>query len=298
MNYRKQQVLLTAQRLFVEKGFVATSVQDILETAKISKGTFYNYFSSKNECLISILEHIQTVAAIRIRELLVGQDISSKDIFVKQILAHLQVNQEHHLFLLFESIFHSKDQELRGYLKNLHMKELAWLAKRLVNIYGKDVTKYAPDCAVLLVGMLRHMTYVWTVSSKEDLGQEELVQFMMRRIDSIIGYMKEANDYFLDAGNFPYFNEQLEEQRVSKQQLIALLSHFQTNNANSHPPTGEQYLQFLIEEFQSATPRIYLIEAITSAFNQAFAGTPVESDAQVLVAKLWHYIDQLKIVKS
>ena len=57
MNDRKQQVLLTAQQLFVEKGFSATSVQDILDEAKISKGTFYNYFSSKNECLIAILDN-------------------------------------------------------------------------------------------------------------------------------------------------------------------------------------------------------------------------------------------------
>ena len=31
MNDRKRQVLLTAQRLFIEKGFTTTSVQDILD---------------------------------------------------------------------------------------------------------------------------------------------------------------------------------------------------------------------------------------------------------------------------
>ena len=54
MNNKKHQVLLTAQRLFIEKGFAATSVQDIINESKISKGTFYNYFSSKNECIIAI----------------------------------------------------------------------------------------------------------------------------------------------------------------------------------------------------------------------------------------------------
>lgn len=34
MNERKRQVLLTAQRLFIEKGFSTTSVQDILEGSK------------------------------------------------------------------------------------------------------------------------------------------------------------------------------------------------------------------------------------------------------------------------
>ena len=81
MNDRKRQVLLTAQRLFIEKGFSTTSVQDILDESCISKGTFYNYFSSKNECLIAILEHAHDEATVRRRELLIGQDLSDKNDF-------------------------------------------------------------------------------------------------------------------------------------------------------------------------------------------------------------------------
>ncbi len=54
MNNRKQQVVKNAHHLFfVEKGFQAISIQDIIDYSGISKGTFYNYFSSKNELLTS-----------------------------------------------------------------------------------------------------------------------------------------------------------------------------------------------------------------------------------------------------
>lgn len=56
MNNRKMHVIQKAHQLFLEKGFQATSIQDILDYSGISKGTFYNYFSSKNELLISIFK--------------------------------------------------------------------------------------------------------------------------------------------------------------------------------------------------------------------------------------------------
>lgn len=65
VNNRKRNVLLTAQRLFTEKGYAATSVQDIIDESKISKGTFYNYFSSKNECIIAIIENAEEETALK-----------------------------------------------------------------------------------------------------------------------------------------------------------------------------------------------------------------------------------------
>src|SRR5699024_12468289 len=55
MNDRKRQVLRTAPRLFIENGFSMTSVQHIIDEAQLSKGTFYNYFKSKSDCLLAIL---------------------------------------------------------------------------------------------------------------------------------------------------------------------------------------------------------------------------------------------------
>lgn len=56
---RKKKVLDTAHRLFIEKGYQATSIQDIIDEAEISKGTFYNYFASKKDCLLAIIEFIE-----------------------------------------------------------------------------------------------------------------------------------------------------------------------------------------------------------------------------------------------
>ena len=51
---RRDSILRTAEKLFFEKGYDETSIQDILDALSISKGGFYHYFESK----IALLEEI------------------------------------------------------------------------------------------------------------------------------------------------------------------------------------------------------------------------------------------------
>lgn len=46
-----------AARLFYEKGYVETSIDDIADSVKMTKGGIYHYFKSKNEILYFILDH-------------------------------------------------------------------------------------------------------------------------------------------------------------------------------------------------------------------------------------------------
>ena len=43
---RRDELMDAAQALFMEKGFAATSVAEIVEGAGVAKGTFYTYFQS------------------------------------------------------------------------------------------------------------------------------------------------------------------------------------------------------------------------------------------------------------
>lgn len=53
---RKQEIMNIAQSLFYQKGYTNTSVNLIIETIGISKGTFYHYFKSKEDLLDSITQ--------------------------------------------------------------------------------------------------------------------------------------------------------------------------------------------------------------------------------------------------
>lgn len=50
----RQQIIMSALKLFSEKGYASTSVSAIAKAAGISKGLIYHYFSSKEEVLKGI----------------------------------------------------------------------------------------------------------------------------------------------------------------------------------------------------------------------------------------------------
>ena len=54
-NERKQELLKIAYNMFLNKGYDNTSIDDIINEAKIAKGTYYYYFESKEATLEEVI---------------------------------------------------------------------------------------------------------------------------------------------------------------------------------------------------------------------------------------------------
>ena len=52
----KKNILEAGMKLFINKGYHATSISNIAKEAGISKGVFYNYFKGKEEILATMVE--------------------------------------------------------------------------------------------------------------------------------------------------------------------------------------------------------------------------------------------------
>lgn len=53
---RKDEIIRTAQALFIEQGFIQTKVSDIVKSINVSQGVFYYYFKSKDEIIDEIVD--------------------------------------------------------------------------------------------------------------------------------------------------------------------------------------------------------------------------------------------------
>lgn len=56
MNKTKRKIFETSMKLFAEKGYDATSVEEITATVGVAKGTLYYHFSSKDEIFYFLVE--------------------------------------------------------------------------------------------------------------------------------------------------------------------------------------------------------------------------------------------------
>ena len=84
---RRREILVAARELFVKKGYDQSSVNDILKVVDIAKGTFYYYFTSKEEVLEAIILDIVEEGARRAEKILRDKSIPLVNRIMMAIMA-------------------------------------------------------------------------------------------------------------------------------------------------------------------------------------------------------------------
>ena len=62
----RQEILRTAARLFQQRGYDATSMNDVAAALRLSKGGLYHHFQSKDEILFEIMNHAMEITEERV----------------------------------------------------------------------------------------------------------------------------------------------------------------------------------------------------------------------------------------
>lgn len=292
MNPRKKQITDAAHRLFSENGFAQTSIQDILDEAQIAKGTFYNYFASKNECLIAILETVNEKAERRRIELAQGENKADENVLVSQIAVRLDMNRYHNLLAIFGSVACSDDNDLKAFFKKNQTKELNWIAKRLVDVFGEEEARHAVDHAVMLTGCIHQIIRVWNLGANTEMATETVVQFALDQLKPVIRegnkkafFPKNWLDLTIDSLSTDYME--------MKQQLIIRLSNLTKKLEKEEKAKNNEYVQFLLKEFQSENPRLFLLESVLLSLKHVFEGSSYELEISQIVKMAWHVLDSL-----
>jgi len=75
---RRQQIIVAAKRVFSEKGFSKTTMEDIAREAELSPGTLYLYFKNKDELYASLSLRILQYMNIRLEDVTKETDSNPK----------------------------------------------------------------------------------------------------------------------------------------------------------------------------------------------------------------------------
>lgn len=290
MNKRKRQIITSARELFIEKGFVDTSINDIIRAAEISKGTFYNHFASKNECLIAILDEGREEASNRRHELLYGKDPTDLEVLTQQISVLMYVNREFNLIQIFESIFHSREKELKKIIMDYHLQELEWLANRLVQVFGDEISPMSYECAIQTLGMINLSLRAVILSGYQYLKPETVVRVALRNISAIIPVMLETKEIIISSEMINTIQNVMNFRSVSKENVIDQLQGFSKDLSKEETAEGLEYAMFLLDELQQETPKFFIIESLLTPFRKAFDETEHAAEARDIANHLWRYV--------
>lgn len=90
----KEKITEASIRLFEQKGFSETSIQDIADELGVTKGTFYYYFPTKEQLLMEI--HLQYIDDLLARQEIIGQTDESVEEKLKATVGLLITDIETH----------------------------------------------------------------------------------------------------------------------------------------------------------------------------------------------------------
>lgn len=264
MNDKKKNVVKVAHQLFIEKGFQSTSIQDILDVSGIAKGTFYKYFSSKNELFITLFKMIIKEVETNRNELLIGEDPSNIEIFIKQIELQMKLNHVNKLVRLFEEVNFSKDKDLKHLINAWQMNENSWLYHRFIDLFGEDKKAYLLDCAVMFSGILHYnIRYYYKVYGPQS-DMDYVVRYSVERIRKTVHEIAESGEQLFHPDIIKEWIAENENKMQDFQEelyntVMALKSDL--SNLEGHIQYIE-LLDFILDEFQhSMSPRRFLIDS-------------------------------------
>ncbi|WP_377890112.1 TetR/AcrR family transcriptional regulator [Alkalihalobacillus sp. R86527] len=264
MNDRKQQVIIKAHELFIDRGFQATSIQDILDYTGISKGTFYNYFSSKNELLIALFKTLIVEMETKRNSLLVGRDSASIEVFKKQIETQMNTNRKNRLLTLFEEVVLSPDEEIKEFIKESQARMLQWVYHRFEDLFSVDAKPHLLDCAIMFLGILHQNTKYYARTHGSTVNIQLVVNYTVNRIEKIVKEVTDSGEQLIDPDDLKNWlpDAELKDQSRKEELNDAVLCMKRKLKPSADCAHYYELLEFIRDEFtQSKEPRHYLMKS-------------------------------------
>lgn len=156
---RRSELIAAARALFFERGYEATSVEEIIGRAKISKGTFYYYFPAKEAVLEALAEQMAQEAANETRLIVTDQTLNGferLDLFLKHN-RRLKVERAPEALALFEALFRPENIALYHHVFTRISRVLIPLVAGILQ-QGMDDGSFLPGDAEAMAEILLGLT--------------------------------------------------------------------------------------------------------------------------------------------
>ncbi|MGQ9630391.1 MAG: TetR/AcrR family transcriptional regulator [bacterium] len=188
---RRREILGSARKIFAQKGYHKTTVDDIVQDAGIAKGTFYLYFKDKKDIFASLIDEIIQMIYEAIEDI-DRTEPSSKE----EIVSQFKMSIERALNIYRENLTLAKiflreaigvDPEFEEKLHNCYAVFAEHIQRSLKRGIGSGLfremnVEVASHC---IIGAVYQVAYQWLiVNESEDLEDviDEIVRIYLHGI--------------------------------------------------------------------------------------------------------------------
>ena len=200
---RKNELIDTAEQLFIAHGYEQTAISDIVKVVNVSQGAFYYYFESKEDVLVAVIE--KKIALMESDFLLIAEktDLDEAAKLNSMINSFIRIS--------------TSGKTIHGYI---HQAKNAALQKKLMK--AKPFARIAPIMArvilagcekgrfnvlrpletsyllLMMIGYAYHMFYqneAFRESNDADQKNEAFQESMRRAMEDLIGRALGVSDY-------------------------------------------------------------------------------------------------------
>ncbi|MBM7539850.1 TetR/AcrR family transcriptional regulator [Amphibacillus cookii] len=185
MQEKKQRILEESIKLFVRKGYHATSIQEIVEQSGVSKGAFYLYFASKEALTAEIVDYYVKMVMEKL-DTINEEEGTPEDKLVKQTALFLQLVSQHKGYMLMSvrdnlNVGENIDQIAKQVIgKIYHLTR-----QHMLDIYGQKIIPYLMDCSVIYDGLMQGYIKV-IVLYELQFDPDQLATFIVERLKSVV----------------------------------------------------------------------------------------------------------------
>ncbi len=167
---RKREILNAAKACFLEKGYQNTTLDEIAQRAEFGKGTIYNYFESKEELLLGLIEQFMKDGVVIAEEAILHFPGTAREKLTNYVKTVLKMGTEHEHFHMVISEIHSlRTQGFEDRMKSIgKLFEDIWKVPARLLQEEIDAGRIKPKNPFYMACMFDMMVRVFGVGTQQD----------------------------------------------------------------------------------------------------------------------------------
>lgn len=256
MDDKKQFIMEKATELFAKQGFESTSIQQITEACGISKGAFYLSFKSKDELIMTLIDHFMMRFISKIDYIVTNTDkdrllYTFYNTTCRYFYKHIHFAK---IFLMELPTLSLNNEQLLMKLRSYDKCNERALLRMIERVYGESIEPFKYDLMYCIKHFIGMYAELFTHPSFH-IDFQLLSQSLVDKTNTLAKHMTIP---FMTKKLFSKLNDERIEQ-ISKEKLLIMI-HNQIENMNDS--LEKDSLTLLKQELKSPSLHPALVKGL------------------------------------